>query len=214
MRRNLPSSAGGPTLPGDRLSDPTAPALGADGADPAVGSPGLTAVDAAPDTGPTVTPDLAGLSASDARRVARLAGLHIAVEERPAPDDRWGRVLGQDPAAGTNSTRGDVVTLIVGGRPHVLVPELRGRDEAEAVAALHTLGLTPERRATRRSDKVPEGHLLRTRPRPGTEVPVGSRVAYVLAAGPRAKSGGGRHERQRVRAGRLRDGSFMTLPEE
>ena len=211
MWRNLPSSAGGPTMPADHPSDPTAPALGAESA---LGSAGLTAVDAQVDTSPTVTPDLAGMSASDARRVARLAGVHITVEERPAPDDRWGQVLGQEPAAGAMVTRGDTVTLVVGGRPHVLVPELRGRDEAEAVAVLHTLGLTPERRATRRSDKVPEGHLLRTRPRPGTEVPVGSRVAYVLAAGPRAKAGGGRHERQRVRAGRLRDGSFMTLPEE
>jgi beta-lactam-binding protein with PASTA domain len=211
MWRNLPSSAGGPPMPADRSFDPATPTLGQD---PAVGSAGLTAVETQVDTGPTVTPDLAGMSASEARRVARLAGLHIAVEERPAPADTWGRVLGQEPAAGAVANHGDVVSLIVGGRPHVLVPELRGRDEAEAVALLHALGLTPERRATRRSDKVPEGHLLRTRPRPGTEVPVGSRVSYVLAAGPRAKSGGGRHERQRVRASRLRDGSFMTLPEE
>ena len=211
MWRNLPSSAGGPTMPAEGPFDPTAPALGRGfGRGLRRAHSGRRTVD----TGPTVTPDLTGMSASDARRVARLAGLHIAVEERPAPDDRWGHVLGQEPAAGAQATRGDVVSLIVGGRPHVLVPELRGRDEAEAVAALHALGLTPERRATRRSDKVPEGHLLRTRPRPGTEVPVGSRVAYVLAAGPRAKAGGGRHERQRVRAGRLRDGSFMTLPEE
>jgi hypothetical protein len=211
MWRNLLSSAGGPTLPTEGPFDPAAPALGRD---PAVDSAGLTAVDAHDDTGPTVTPDLMGMSASDARRVARLAGLHVAVEERPAPDDRWGHVLGQEPPAGVQATPGDVVSIIVGGRPHVLVPELRGRDEAEAMATLHALGLTPERRATRRSDKVPEGHLLRTRPRPGTEVPVGSRVAYVLAAGPRAKAGGGRHERQRVRASRQRDGSFMTLPEE
>ena len=209
MWRNLPSTPDGVALPVDRSAPPAAASVAPDAMSAAGHDPAGAAVVA----DPTVTPDLTGMSASEARRVARLVGLQVDIVERPAHDALWGRVLGQDPAAGSTASHGDIVSLVVGGRPHVLVPELRGRDEAEAVAALHAVGLTPERRATRRSDKVPEGHVLRTRPRSATEVPVGSRVAYVVAAGPRAKAGHARRERQRARAGRQPDGSFMTLPE-
>lgn len=96
----------------------------------------------------------------------------------------------------------------------MVVPDVSGRDGQEALALLQDAGLTPERRASRRSGKVPEGHVLRTRPRAGSEVPVGSRVAYVIASGPKLKGGHGKGSRQQLRAGRLPDGSFITLPDD
>ncbi len=210
MGRNLPASLGGPSpLPIDQDVEASTPtdATGSRATDPAV----ARTAEAQP--GPVTVPDLTGMSTSDARRVSRLVGLHLDMQESPAPDDLWGRVLSQDPPPAATMVAGDAITITFGGRPQVIVPELHGREESEAVAALHAVGLTPERRGTRRSDKVPEGHVLRTRPRSGTEVAVGSRVAYVIAAGPRMKAGHGRRERQRVRASRLPDGSFMSLPE-
>ncbi len=211
MGRNLPApSEGPPPLPVDQAVVASTPIDATDSllTDPAVAKP------AGAQRGSVTVPDLRGMSTSDARRVSRLVGLRLDLQESPAPDDLWGRILSQDPMPGATADAGAVIAITVGGRPQVVVPELYGRDESEAMATLHAVGLTPERRGTRRSDKVPEGHVLRTRPRSGTEVAVGSRVAYVIAAGARVKAGHGRRERQRVRAGRLSDGSFMSLPED
>ncbi len=217
MWRNPPSVDGVHSpLPVDQPIEPTATSEGFAGAVVASGDtpapPGLASETVL--SGPVSAPDLVGMSSSDARRVARLAGLHVDTQERPARDDRWGQVLSQDPQSGIEVVPGDTISIVVGGRPHVVIPDLRGRDESEAMADLHALGLAPERRGTRRSDKVPEGHVLRTWPRSDTEVAIGSRVAYVVAVGPRVKAGRARRERQRTRDGFVPNGSFMSLPEE
>ncbi len=203
MRRNPPTVDGGLSplsvyQPGDPAglvddagvppSDAFATPAGASKADPSV--PATT-----PEPqGPVSAPDLVGMSTSDARRVARLAGLHIEVQEQPAREDLWGQVLSQEPQPGVEVVAGGVIAIEIGGRPHVMVPDLRGRDESEATTMLRAMGLAAERRGTRRSDKVPEGHVLRTWPRADTGVAIGSRVAYVVAVGPRVKPGRARRE--------------------
>lgn len=164
--------------------------------------------------GRTAAPELVGMSINDARRAARMADLQLEVEERPGDQAMWGRVLDQDPQPGVDVKPGATISVVIGGRRHVRVPDVRGRDEAEALNLLREAGLSPERRSTRPSDKVPEGQILRTRPRAGTEVAVGSRVAIVVASGPKIRGGSSKRSRQRVRASRLPDGSFMSLPED
>jgi serine/threonine-protein kinase len=103
--------------------------------------------------------------------------------------------------------------IVIGSRPDVIVPDVRGRDEEDALRALADAGLGTARRVMRRSDSVPEGHIVRTRPRAGAEVPTGSRVSYVVGVGPRESAGHRRGDRHRVRARRLPDGTFISLPE-
>lgn len=158
-------------------------------------------------------PDLAGLPSTDARRLARAVRLSVTLEERHSSEGLWGRVLEQDPAPGTLRAPDEIVTLTVGTRPRVAVPDIRGRDEDEALSILREAGLGAARRAVRRSDRVPEGCVVRTRPRAGAQVSTGSQVSYVVAVGPRAAANGGRkHGRRNERVARLADGSFL-LPE-
>ena len=159
---------------------------------------------------PVVVPDLVGLPTTDARRVARAARLSVIVEECHATEESWGRVLEQDPASGASGTPQSLVTLTVGTRPRVPVPDVRGRDEDEALSILREAGLGTARRAIRSSDRVPEGCVVRTRPRHGAEVATGSRISYVVAASPREAGRGSRkHGRRAQRAARLADGSFL-----
>ncbi len=159
-------------------------------------------------------PELVGLPSDEARRAARMSGLRPALEERGTSYDLWGRVLEQEPAPGLAVSAGAVVTLAVGARPHVVVPDVRGRDEEEALSMLREAGLGTARRAARRADGMPEGSVVRTRPRAGAEVAFGSRVSYVVATGSRTRARKGHDDRRRSRPLRLPDGSFFTLPED
>ena len=160
---------------------------------------------------PGDVPDLVGLPSTEARQIARLSHLLVESEVRNSSRSLWGRVLDQVPAPGAAAIDGDVITLVVGGRPHVTVPDVRGRDEDEALSILRIAGLGTARRATRRSDRVPEGFIVRTRPRAGADVPAGTQVSYIVAAGPQASHRPRRSARRRARATRMSDGSFLRI---
>jgi serine/threonine-protein kinase len=155
-------------------------------------------------------PDLRGMAAHDARRIGRMSELYVLVTDRPTEEALWGRVVAQDPAPGVALRPGDPMTITVGARPAVEVPDVRGGEEAEMLAVLRDAGLRPERRVARRSHSVPEGHIVRTRPRAGATVPRGTKVTYVVAT-PRPVHGG-RARRHEKRARRLPDGTFLSLP--
>lgn len=157
-------------------------------------------------------PDLRGMVSQDARRIGRMSDLHVWVVTHPTTEALWGRVVAQEPEPGVTLRPGDTVTITVGARPAVVVPDVRGGEEAEMLAVLRNAGLRPEKRVARRSDNVPGGHILRTRPRAGAAVPHGTAVTYVVAT-PRPLHGkqAQRHER-RARARRMPDGSFLALP--
>lgn len=155
-------------------------------------------------------PDFVGLSVQDARRISRLSNLHVLVEADPSHEGPWGRVRSQEPQPGALLAPGDLISLVVGSRPLVVVPDVHGREEAEVVSELQTLGLLRGRRVVRKSDVVPAGCVLRARPRPGSEVPTGTRVSYVVASSPRAHGKRAHEGAKRVRVRRLPDGSFST----
>lgn len=157
-------------------------------------------------------PDLRGMAMQEARLIGRLSDLHVSIEAHATEEALWDRVVAQDPFPGATLRPGDTLKITVGRRSTVLVPDVRGGEEDEMLGVLREAGLRPDRRVTRRSDNVPEGHIVRTRPRAGSSVPHGTKVAYVVAT-PRAAHGRSarRHER-RLRASRLPDGSFLSLP--
>ena len=169
------------------------------------------AVSAAPARTPRA-PDLGGLEAQEARRVGRNSSVPVIVSARMTDAPHWGRVVAQHPAPGTALGPGDAVTITVGQPPSVRVPDVRGGDETDMLAVLRDAGLRPDRRIVRRSNRIPDGHIVRTRPRTGSEVPHGTKVTYVVAT-PRPMHGkrARRHE-ERVRVRRLPDGSFLSQP--
>jgi beta-lactam-binding protein with PASTA domain len=125
-------------------------------------------------------PSVKGLAESTARTALADADLNVAVRNVGVQDPAQnGIVQDQDPAAGTLQPPGTVVTITVGR--NVAVPDVRGRDQADAVAALNDAGL---RASVTRVPAVDPGTVLSQNPAPGTRVPLGSVVQIRVGACP------------------------------
>jgi len=94
-----------------------------------------------------------------------------------------GQVFRQDPAADTVLNRGDTVSYWVSrGKPEAEVPDLAGKSQADAEAALTDAGLVGA--ATQEtSSTVPAGTVISQDPPAGTKVEKGSTVSYVVSTG-------------------------------
>ena len=157
-------------------------------------------------------PDLRGMAEHDARRIGRMSELRVLVTAHTAQPALWDRVVAQDPAPGVSMRPGESLTITIGARPTVEVPDVRGGEEAESLAMLRDAGLRPEHRVARRSDSVQEGHIVRTRPRAGTTVPHGTKVTYIVATARPLHGRQARRQEKRVRLRRHPDGSSLSLP--
>jgi hypothetical protein len=131
-----------------------------------------TAIDADPTatttTIPTNMPDLIGLDELGAREALADAGVDTAtlrVESRPYVGEP-GRVIEQRPTRGTTAPRDLVLVL----SSPATVPDLRGKTDSEARAALDALGMTVSQVA-RYDATVPEGSVIGTDPVPGSPAP-------------------------------------------
>ena len=131
-------------------------------------------------------PPLAGLSVDSAREALEGANLVLGAQTRQHHESEpEGRVLSSTPAAGEPLPPGGEVALVVSDGPApVAVPQVGGRTEQEATAALVDAGLTvtvaPERVF---DDAVAEGSVVSQAPTSG-QVERGSTVTIVLSQGP------------------------------
>jgi serine/threonine-protein kinase len=94
-------------------------------------------------------------------------------------------IIRTDPEAGTPLPPGGAVAVVVSDGPApVDVPDVTGRTEAEATAALTGAGLTVEVDPTRVDDEnVPEGSVVSQSPGPG-QAERGTTVRLVISDGP------------------------------
>ena len=130
---------------------------------------------------PCHAPDLVGLPAVEAHAAARSAGVRLSVSVWETTVGPWGMVVDQRPEAGTRVRRGGGLRVIVSGRPHAPVPEVRGLPLEAALERLCWLGFVPLLKARRPSKSVPAGHIVSTLPCAGSLLTDGSVVALTLA---------------------------------
>jgi len=121
------------------------------------------------------------LAALDAHAIAKSAGVRLSVSVWETAIGPWGMVLDQRPESGTCVRRGGSLRVIVSGRPHAPVPEVRGLLLATTIEGLSWLGFVPLVKARRASNSVPAGHIVSTCPSAGTLLTDGSVVALTVA---------------------------------
>jgi beta-lactam-binding protein with PASTA domain/predicted Ser/Thr protein kinase len=135
-------------------------------------------------SGPAVVavPDVAGLSVSDATTRLEKAGFKVTTRDEFSNSVPKGRALGTEPAAGTQLSTSQVVTVLVSrGTNQVEVPDIVGLDDQAALAALQSAGLSGV--LVQRDSTEPEGTVLNQSPEAGQLVARGSQVTIFASTG-------------------------------
>ncbi|MCL2504384.1 MAG: PASTA domain-containing protein [Coriobacteriia bacterium] len=134
---------------------------------------------------PLTVPDVVGKLPVEAVQVLNDGGLRVGkVSEEPTEAAVPGTVIAQMPLAGSQLTPGKRVALVVAAPPEdVKVPDVTGRTEQEATAALARVSLYPVQISVF-SPAVPLGNVASQVPAAGEDLDPGSPVALVISKGP------------------------------
>jgi beta-lactam-binding protein with PASTA domain/predicted Ser/Thr protein kinase len=135
-------------------------------------------------SGPAIVavPDVSSLSEDDARKRLEKAGFNVNVQERFSKTVPKGIAIGTEPAAGTQLSTAQPVTLLISrGANTVVVPDLVGLNDRTALATLSNLGLSGT--VVQRDSTEPQGEVLSQSPAAGRRVPRGSQVTVFASTG-------------------------------
>lgn len=131
-------------------------------------------------------PDVVGMSENEARTTLRDNGFILGnVDIDDSEDVEKGKIISQNPSAGSKANTGSIVDIVVsGGVEEVEVPDITNMDVAEAKRTVEGLGLTIKQGKSEASDTVPEGSIILQDPEAGDRVKKGSTVYYRISTGP------------------------------
>ncbi|MCW2926585.1 MAG: hypothetical protein JWM86_553 [Thermoleophilia bacterium] len=135
---------------------------------------------------PKAVPDVRGKARDEALAAIRSAGFVPKVSpERVASDDvKKGYVVSQEPANGTKLKAGSPVTVTLSGGPEAqTVPPVDGKsaDEARAILEGDPYNYDVDEKSVESPD--PEGTVVGTEPRAGSELAAGERITLLVANG-------------------------------
>jgi serine/threonine-protein kinase len=135
-------------------------------------------------SGPAIVavPDVAGLNVTDATNRLEKAGFKVTTRDQFSNSVSKGRAIGTEPAAGTQLSTSQVITLLVSrGTNQVEVPNVVGLDDQAALATLQNAGLSGV--LVQRDSTEPEGKVVNQSPGAGKLVARGSQVTVFASTG-------------------------------
>ena len=131
--------------------------------------------------------DVTNLAEAEAKRALEALGFSVIVTNESSDSVEEGKVISQDPLAGSKAENGAKITLVVSSGPEIVkvkVPDLRGMTESAAKEKLTAEGLKCGTVSETYSDTVTEGCVVSQSYSPGTEVEQNTSVNIQLSAGP------------------------------
>lgn len=135
-----------------------------------------------------VVPTLIGRPIAEARAIIEAIGLEIEPTGRVS-DQPESTVLDQDPAPGTMAGPGSVVRIVIATAvAEVVVPDLLGLPEGQALRALTDAGLVAGRRSATAAPLIDDGAVASQEPAAGRRVPRGTPVDFTISVGAVASS--------------------------
>ncbi|MBS6196602.1 MAG: Stk1 family PASTA domain-containing Ser/Thr kinase [Clostridiales bacterium] len=133
-------------------------------------------------------PTVSGLSQSEAEAKIKSLGLETAIEQEYSDTVAIGKIISVTPSEGTELNAGDTVTLVVSlgeENKQVPVPDVRGMEEAAAIAALQDSGFSPNAESTTENPTgVAEGCVVSQSIEPGTNTDPGTAVSIMIYHAP------------------------------
>lgn len=134
-----------------------------------------------------LVPDVAGLTQAAAESAITAANLAIGADSTAfSPTVPAGRVIEQNPAAGSEVLQGTSVDLVIslGPAPQVSVPDVVGLDQASAEAGIVAASLTVGSVTQQNDPIVPVGEVISQNPVGGSLADLDSGVDLVISLGP------------------------------
>jgi eukaryotic-like serine/threonine-protein kinase len=126
-------------------------------------------------------PNVVGRDRDDAESALRNAGFKVDASQRENDDADPGSVLSQDPAGGSQATKGSTVKIVVAkAPPQVEVPDVTGLTEGEARNSLQDAGLRVRTRTDTVSAEDQDGVVLSQQPNAGNNAGEGDTVTLVI----------------------------------
>ncbi len=136
-------------------------------------------------SGGVEVPDVTGKTRAEATTALEHAGFKVGnVTEVYSDTVESGKVISQDPKAGSSADKGSKVNLTISqGAEKVQVPDITDMSASDARRALQQAGLKYEAGAAEHSNTIEENRVARQNPAAGEYVAKGSTVVYYLSAG-------------------------------
>jgi serine/threonine-protein kinase len=131
-------------------------------------------------------PGIVGKKQADAESALKAAGLSPAPYQAYSDTVAKGLVADQNPVAGASMTPGSKVTFVVSlgpGTQSVVVPNVVGKSQAEAEAALRNVGLIPNA-VLNVNSTVPKGVVAGQSPTGGAKTVAGAVIGILVSLGP------------------------------
>jgi serine/threonine-protein kinase len=154
------------------------------GASMSPGSKVTFVVSLGPSTQSVTIPNVVGKSQADAESAIRAAGLVPSALSNVDSTVPKGIVAGQSPAGGGKTAKGAVVGILVSLGPDttVTVPNVVGKSQSDAEAAIKAAGLVPQA-AEQPDAEVPKGIVISQGPQAGVKAQAGSVVLFTVSSG-------------------------------
>jgi len=132
--------------------------------------------------GTVKVPDVLGLTEADAKRRVQNGGMKPKVQRESSPKIPAGIVIRTDPSAGRPVDRQSEVTLFVSTGPQqVVVPDVTGQSQSDAVAALKQKGLYAI--FQEKDSTEPQGTVISQSPGAGQKIGQGSNITLFVSNG-------------------------------
>ncbi|MDR2649954.1 MAG: PASTA domain-containing protein, partial [Clostridiales bacterium] len=140
----------------------------------------------------TVTvPDVVNKEISEAEDIIRGNSLVVLGEDEFSDDTPINVIIRQEPPAGTPVELYTEVTIVrsLGSEPKtILVPEIVGKLESEAISLLQGNELVVDRPAKSANNEIPAGYIISQSIPANTEVEKGAKISYVISSGPSSQT--------------------------
>ncbi|MBW7865365.1 MAG: PASTA domain-containing protein [Candidatus Hydrogenedentes bacterium] len=136
---------------------------------------------------PVPVPDVVGKTQAAATTDITAVLLKVgAVSQQTSNTVPAGRVISQNPIAGTGVARGSAVDLVIslGDTVYVQIPNVVNQTQAAATTAITGAGLTLGTVTQQNSYTIPLGSVVSQNPAAGVYVPEGTLVNIVISLGP------------------------------
>lgn len=141
----------------------------------------LTVVDNAQ---PIIIPDVSGMNWEKAQTTLENKGFKVNLLPVTSTVDDYGTVIKTIPAANTEASCGDIVTIYYASDDELIeVPTVVGWNVATAKEKLESMNLTLNEDYTTQDSDLPKGQIITQNPVEGDKVIPGTRITVVVSSG-------------------------------